>query len=665
MSGYSQLPPDMQALYAECERTLRQHLALLPDKPEESPESTLRVLWHLAAGTPWSVAAANEHAIGPLPEDGPKRLHDLIGRRLAGAPLAHLSGRQRFMGLELLASPDALVPRAETELLGFAALDMLKTMALDRSSLTVIDVCTGSGNLALALASQVPQARVWASDLSGEAVELGRRNARHVQLADRVTFMAGDLLAPFDSADFHGRVDMIVCNPPYISSGKVDTMADEIISHEPRLAFDGGPLGVSIVTRLIKDAPRYLRPGGWLCFEVGLGQSRGVRQRLAQQGMFADIREVADADGNARVLVARTAVPAAGAATEAGPEQAVDYQISPAHIPEDEAVILDRWQDGLFESAAAMQKLDWFYRRSPAGPPDLFLLTAAGAAVGIGSLAKRRMYLDGRAMMARVPIDFVITAAHRSLFPAIHMQRHVRREALSGSAIAYTSPNDKSLGVFARAGYKRIGELVRSTRVLRAAPYLSHHLPAFISGLIGPVADQFRNAGIVLHLLTGRRVVAAWQERPDASFDTLFQQCLEPSALLGERAAAFLAWRFAECPLYKYRFFTLRARNDQRLLGYAACRIAADHIYVDDFLIDSGAADMHANFWRALARAAYREGHAALTLQFLGGPAHRRAIAAAGLVARDAYPVLACASTQFPGGLAAVNWYLTPADFDT
>ncbi len=665
MSGPPQLPPEMQALYTECELSLRQRLALLPDKPEESPESTLRVLWHLAAGFPRSVAAASEHAIGPLPEGGPESLRDLIRQRLAGTPLAHLSGRQRFMGLEMLASPDALVPRAETELLGFAALDALKTIAPDRSTLTVIDVCTGSGNLALAIASMEPRARVWAADLSIEAVELGRRNAEHVKLANRVTFMAGDLLAPFDSADFHGRVDMIICNPPYISSGKVDTMADEIIAHEPRLAFDGGPLGVSVVTRLIREAPRYLRPGGWLCFEVGLGQSRGVRQRLAQQGTFDDIREIADAHSNPRVLVARAAVAKVDAVSDAARESEVGYEIRSAHALDDEAVILDRWQDGLFQPASAMQKLDWFYRRSPTGSPDLFLLTVAGAAVGIGSLAKRQMYLDGKTMMACVPIDFVITEAHRSLFPAIHMQKHIRRAALIASAIAFTSPNDKSLGVFARAGYKRIGELVRHTRVLRAAPYLSHHLPAFIGGIIGPVADLFRNAGVALQLLTAPRMDPAWQERPDASFDALFQRCLDRSTLLGERDARFLAWRFADCPFYNYRFFTLRAPSDQRLLGYAACRVQADHLYVDDFLIDADAAEMHANFWRALARAAYRQGHAALTLQFLGSPAHRGAIAAAGLVTRDTCPVLACASSQFPGGLAAINWYLTAADFDT
>ncbi len=168
----------------------------------------------------------------------------------------------------------------------------------------MIDVCTGSGNLALALAHHAPRARVWAADLSESAVILAERNAKNLSLDDRVTFRRGDLLAPFDTPEFHGKVDLLVCNPPYISSGKVDVMADEIIGHEPRLAFDGGPLGIRILQRLIAEAPRFLKANGVLAFEIGLGQARGIRKRLEQHGGYGNIGEITDRGGQTRALSA-------------------------------------------------------------------------------------------------------------------------------------------------------------------------------------------------------------------------------------------------------------------------------------------------------------------------------------------------------------------------
>ena len=296
-------PPGFDARCAD----LAQRLTLLPDKPQETAEATLRVLWWLAAGEPMSVERADErNGLPQLDNAAAARLDALIARRLGGAPLAHLSGRQRFMGLEMLAGPEALIPRRETDLLAGAALELLRAMAAAAGATRVIDVCTGSGNLALSLAAGEPHAQVFASDLSADAVALARRNAEHLGLAERVDWRVGDLLEPFDEPAMHGSVDLLVCNPPYISSQRVDTLPNEIIGFEPRLAFDGGALGVRILQRLLREAPGYLRKGGWLAFEVGLGQGPAVLKRLSAGGQFSQQRGVADSHGNIRAVLAST-----------------------------------------------------------------------------------------------------------------------------------------------------------------------------------------------------------------------------------------------------------------------------------------------------------------------------------------------------------------------
>lgn len=279
-------------------------LATLPDKPEETAATTLRALWSLAAGRPVSAAAAFDTAPTRLDTAQHAVLEDLIERRLAGVPLAHLSGLQRFMGLDFKVGPQALIPRHETELLGRTALALLEDAIEDKSPL-VLDVCTGCGNLAAAIAHHAPLARVFASDLATDAVALARLNVAALGLEGRVTLAEGDLLAAFDTPAFVGRVDLLVCNPPYISSGRLPQMAAEIIGHEPPLAFDGGPFGLRVVQRLVQEAPRFLRPGGWLAFEVGLGQAPALARRMTPALGYAQVRTVADEAGAPRVIVAR------------------------------------------------------------------------------------------------------------------------------------------------------------------------------------------------------------------------------------------------------------------------------------------------------------------------------------------------------------------------
>lgn len=292
----------MTPLYDSQLARLTASLSTLPDKPDETPTSTLRALWFCAAGQPRSVMAASTGTLPVLTDDAAAALAQLVARRLHGEPLAHLTGRGHFMGLELLTSADALIPRVETEQLGHACVALLQAAETSHPA-RVIDVCTGSGNLALAIAHAIPDAEVYGADISADALALAARNREQLGLS-QVAWRCGDLLAPFD-ATFDGRVDLVLCAPPYILSTKVEQMAPEISAHEPRLAFDGGPLGVGILLRLLEDAPRLLRSGGWLAFEAGLGQGPAMQRRLQRDSHYHEVRALTDTHGDVRVVLAR------------------------------------------------------------------------------------------------------------------------------------------------------------------------------------------------------------------------------------------------------------------------------------------------------------------------------------------------------------------------
>ena len=276
----------------------------LTDKPEESPEGTLRALWLLAAGIHKPVEFAKHAELPTLSDAGFSHLEELIENRLSGIPLAHLTGRQYFMDIEMLAGPEALIARKETEILTKAALDQLKKLAQKRDSVKVIDICTGSGNIALALAYYEQSLQVYGADISKEAIGLAQNNANHLGLADRVNFHVGDLFTPFENRDFIGQIDMITCNPPYIATTNVEKMPEEISRNEPHEAFDGGPFGVTIILRVIREAAQYLKPNSWLCLEVGQGQGKAIASRLERSEHYQEVHSYRDDKGNVRALLA-------------------------------------------------------------------------------------------------------------------------------------------------------------------------------------------------------------------------------------------------------------------------------------------------------------------------------------------------------------------------
>jgi release factor glutamine methyltransferase len=295
--------PRAAILYRHLLSELKARTAL-PDKPVETDANVLRSLWFAAAGCPCSVERARAGLLPALEGEAETALRDLVQQHVQGTPVSYLTNRAQFMGIELLSAAGALIPRVETEILGHAALSRVRDAVHAHGHAVVIDVCTGSGNIAIALAAHETRALVAAADLSTEAVNLARANARFAGLDDRVSVREGDLLAPFGD-DFDHAVDVLTCNPPYISTARLEKMPGEIIDHEPALAFDGGPFGVRILTRAIQDARRLLKPGGWLCLEVGLGQGTSVLRLIERTGGYGQVETFADAAGQVRAIAAR------------------------------------------------------------------------------------------------------------------------------------------------------------------------------------------------------------------------------------------------------------------------------------------------------------------------------------------------------------------------
>lgn len=237
----------------------------------------------------------------PTDQEGAARA--MAERRAAGAPLDYVIGHKVFLGVNLIVAEGALAPREETELLGNTALDTIRSSGSAMPK--VIDMCCGSGNLGCAIAHHVPAVRVWASDLTDGCIAVTRRNVEHVGVSERVVVAQGDLFAGFAGLDLEGLIDVVVCNPPYISQGKLATDRAELLEHEPREAFDGGPYGLSIQQRVVKEALPFLRPGGTLLFEIGLGQERQVKMLFDRSKEYEDIRLVANAAGEVRVVSGR------------------------------------------------------------------------------------------------------------------------------------------------------------------------------------------------------------------------------------------------------------------------------------------------------------------------------------------------------------------------
>jgi release factor glutamine methyltransferase len=239
----------------------------------------------------------------PLP-CGELDAREVARLRAEGRPMEYIVGAAAFLGELLECGPGALIPREETELLTLTSLEFIERASAGGRIPRIIELGTGSGNIAVLLALRAERAEIYASDISAEAIEVARSNVERCGVSGRVTLLCGDMYEPLRGLGLEGDTDLVVCNPPYIPSTSVEKMDSRIIDHEPRLALDAGAYGLDIFSRLIKGAPEFLRPGGMLAFEIGAGQDRIVTRLLKKAGGDLDAIGYVGDGKDIRVLTA-------------------------------------------------------------------------------------------------------------------------------------------------------------------------------------------------------------------------------------------------------------------------------------------------------------------------------------------------------------------------
>ena len=235
------------------------------------------------------------HPERDLNDDELSRYDEILSQRARGVPAQYITGHQEFYGLDFIVSPAVLIPRPETEHLVEAVIDLANHLPV---APRIVDVGTGSGAIAIALASELPGACLHATDLSADALEIARANATRLEVAKDIEFRQADLLDSYPDALF----DIVVSNPPYVGESEHDKVQLEVRKFEPHMAVFGGAEGLDIYRRLIPQAQRALKPGRWLAMEIGYSQEQQVREMLVD---WEEVQSIPDLQGIPRVVLAR------------------------------------------------------------------------------------------------------------------------------------------------------------------------------------------------------------------------------------------------------------------------------------------------------------------------------------------------------------------------
>jgi len=236
-----------------------------------------------------------------VPQQQLDTLHVLVKRAGLHEPVAYLTGKTEFYSLELEITTDCLIPRPETELLVQRAIEFLRTRSVTQF---VCDLCTGSGCIAVAIAKNFSDARVTATDISAAALEVAARNVEKHHLKEKVRLLCGDLFEPIIKQLDMNQFDLIVCNPPYVSTAEYEKLDKNVKDYEPESALLAGADGMDVNHRIIEKVDEFLKPGAALMLEIGYAQGPAVKDLLEQTSIFTEIIIEKDLHDNDRIIIA-------------------------------------------------------------------------------------------------------------------------------------------------------------------------------------------------------------------------------------------------------------------------------------------------------------------------------------------------------------------------
>lgn len=338
------------------------------------------------------------------------------------------------------------------------------------------------------------------------------------------------------------------------------------------------------------------------------------------------------------------------------------YTVETGNASHHRDVLIALWRGNLAGGSNSEAKHDWFYANSPEGQPLVLLLReqASGALVGAVSAGPRVLRVNEQDRKAGVVVDFVVDSRHRTLYPALVLQRAMCNTVVQHFGLAYGFPNPRAWPLMERAGYRMLGSMIRYVRVIRVAHYAKQTLLRWLLTPAGALIDRVRMA---LHGAGGRLPQAwsiAWLTCFDERFDDLWAKLTDAPAVIERRDTRFLTWRFEQQPNAHYRILTV-LDQDKNLAAYAVCQREGNVLHLRDFLSRGICDQALACVLQQAAHLARAEGCSSVSLEFLGTPRLQNALKESGWVPRGSRPVMYATST---GAMDDKDWYLTCADED-
>ena len=344
------------------------------------------------------------------------------------------------------------------------------------------------------------------------------------------------------------------------------------------------------------------------------------------------------------------------------------YAARAGNARSDRGAVIALWRGNLGLEERLAAKYDWFYEGCPYGEPILQLLRhePTGSWVGTAAAGPRRMAAAGGALSAGLLVDLAVSTQHRSLGPALTLQKALMAAAGERFDLVYGFPNPKAAAVFKRVGYARLGEIVRYARVVRHGKHLERFMAPAVARPLGWMLDgtSLLRQAVAARRGTGPRWISRWADAVDPQIDELWSRSAHGDEPIAARDVPFLRWRFDQAPLPKTRYLLVSDPGSGQLQGWFACQAEGDTLHVRDFWSIDAAAGIGQSFIETLLRAVRLAGHSVVSVEYAGPVQRRAAWLDAGFMARTRRPVFGSWKNASSGGDDRADIHLTSADED-